>query len=154
MPAKAPLRLPRRQYKPKSTAGAHCVTAMNDRSPISTRRNGPASIRAHRKPRVTTTRMPRRVDARLAEYTSSSRRRRRRNGRTMSLEIIFESARESTTIMAVAAEKPPRNTVTATSPASARSGSARMKLSAEATSPNVRRPPKAMGSTKTLIARR
>ena len=72
----------------------------------------------------------------------------------MSLEIIFESARESTTIMAVAAEKPPRNTVTATSPASARSGSARMKLSAAATSPNVRRPPKAMGSTKTLIARR
>src|SRR5207249_1908461 len=89
-----------------------------------------------------------------ADAERAGRRRRRRNGRTMSLEIIFESARESTTIMAVAAEKPPRNTVTATSPASARSGSARMKLSAAATSPNVRRPPKAMGSTKTLIARR
>ena len=41
---------------------------------------------------------------------SSMLRRRSSMGRITSLVIILDSASESTTIMAVAAEKPPRNT--------------------------------------------
>jgi hypothetical protein len=71
------------------------------------------------------------------------------------LVIIFESARESTTIMAVAAEKPPRNTTTETSRLSKNSGSRRMKLSAvPPASGNVARPASAMGSTNRLISSR
>ena len=36
MVAAAPRRLPRRQYRPSRMAGAHWLTAMKDRSPIST----------------------------------------------------------------------------------------------------------------------
>jgi hypothetical protein len=48
----------------------------------------------------------------------------------MSLVIICDSARESTTIMAVAAEKPPRNTSTEMSWLSKKRGRRRMKPSA------------------------
>ncbi len=72
----------------------------------------------------------------------------------MSLATIFESASESTTIMAVAAEKPPRNTAVATKGAPARSGRASTKLSASTLLPSSRRPAKAMGSTNTLMASR
>ena len=46
----------------------------------------------------------------------------------MSLVIIFDSASESTTIMAVAAEKPPRNTRIDIAWLPTRSGSSSMKL--------------------------
>ena len=54
---------------------------------------------------------PSRVAARPAQYTSANSRLRRTNGSTMSLAIIFDSASESTTIIAVAAENPPRKTI-------------------------------------------
>ena len=76
-------------------------------------------------------------------------------GRITSLVIIFDSARESTTIIAVAAEKPPRNTTTEMSWLSNQSGSRRMKLSASApASGKTRSPAKAMGSTNRLISKR
>ena len=86
---------------------------------------------------------------------SSMRRRRSSMGRMMSLVIILDRARESTTIMAVAAEKPPRNTSTEMSWLSKDSGSRRMKPSACApASGKTRRPAKAIGSTKMLIRNR
>ena len=76
-------------------------------------------------------------------------------GRITSLVIIFDRASESTTIMAVAAEKPPRNTTTEMSSFSKCRGSRRMKLSACAPAAgNSRRPASAMGSTNRLMSRR
>jgi len=69
-------------------------------------------------------------------------------------EIIFESASESTTIIAVAAEKPPRNTISVAHVAPASSGSARMKRSACAPLPNRRSPPNAIVSTNRLMRNR
>jgi hypothetical protein len=71
------------------------------------------------------------------------------------LVIILDSARESTTIIAVAAEKPPRNTTTEMRWLSKCSGSRRMKPSASApASGNTRSPAKAMGSTNRLMRNR
>ncbi len=73
----------------------------------------------------------------------------------MSLVIIFESASDSTTIMAVAAENPPRNTTTETRWLSKCSGSRRMKPSAwAADSGKTISPAKAIGSTKRLMSSR
>ena len=69
--------------------------------------------------------------------------------------IILESASESSTIMAVAAENPPRNTTMDMSRLSKCSGSRRMKLSACApASGNTESPASAMGRTKRLMRRR
>ena len=74
-------------------------------------------------------------------------------GTTMSLVSIFEIASESTTIIAVAAEKPPRKTRTASSGTPADSGSSRTKWSACSRGRSIR-PANAMGRTKRLIRKR
>ena len=71
----------------------------------------------------------------------------------MSFVSIFESASESTTIIAVAAEKPPRNTRIESPAFSADSGSSRTKWSAWSRGSS-RSPAKAIGRTNRLMSHR
>ncbi len=80
-------------------------------------------------------------------------RLRSRIGTTMSFVSIFDSASESTTIMAVAAEKPPRNTRIDSAWLPADSGRSSTNWSAWSRGSSSS-PAMAIGRTNTLMSRR
>ena len=84
---------------------------------------------------------------------SRSRRIRSSTGITRSLQTIVESAIVSTMTMPVAADSPPMNTRSASSSLRSAIGNVSTNVSASTLPSGKRsRPPKAIGSTKTLIA--
>ena len=75
-------------------------------------------------------------------------------GMMMWLETIVDSAMAATMTIEVAAEKPPRNASSATSPRPAHSGSVSMNMSGFAPEGSQASPAAAIGSTNRLIRNR
>ena len=98
-------------------------------------------------------RMPSSSPVRSARSFRRSARRRRSTGITRSLHTMVESAMVSTITIPVAAESPPMKTSSARASCFSAIGRVRTKVSASTLPPAKRsRPPKAIGSTNTLIA--
>ena len=97
--------------------------------------------------------MPRSSPVKSRRSLSRSRRSLNSTGITRSLQTIVESAIVSTITMPVAADKPPMKTRSARSGCFSAMGSVSTNVSASTfASGNRSKPPKAIGSTKTLIA--